>query len=193
MCICNVFLGKYLKASHVWGRCRHECGLWWVPNSECWHSLVPKSETEGRIMCRCGLSNEAENSFWLFSWPADYPPCALSGGNYGNCQIMALSMTKMQVLLMEIKKDISLHILISSLQKNSLGSRLLGLMLVKGLSNLSGRYTYPPHNYRPTSQNQRRYFSKFLSVFLCTYPPHIPPKINQDVSVNCCAHTFEEY
>ena len=53
--------------------------VWWVPNSECWHLLVPKSDTEGRIMRLCGLSNKAENSFWLFLWPADYPPCWLLG------------------------------------------------------------------------------------------------------------------
>ena len=28
--------------------------------------MVPRSETEGRVMRQCGLSNEAENSFWLF-------------------------------------------------------------------------------------------------------------------------------
>ena len=67
----------------------------------------------------------------------------------------------------------------------SLGSRLLGLRIIIKAFQIF-LYPHPLHDYRPTSKNQPRYISNFLSIFLCKYPSHIPPKINQDILVNFC-------
>ena len=51
------------------------CNLWQC--SECYAAAMP------RIIRRCGLYGCTQKLFMSFLLPADYPPCGLSGGNYG--------------------------------------------------------------------------------------------------------------